>query len=245
MFLFFLLSLIIIIIIVSITYRGQLLVISCKKYVRYKWSCCCCYDEKKKTHFVPPITFSLKQVCLDINLCIASLSEVTTIRNLNGLQDIISAMNCTCAPRERGSRRVSAEHVQFMIRGTKYETRVDIGQCIRRCRVHGESWIMLLESFRFEDEDEIYLDVFLTSILKNYTRPESFIILLSRWYSRFPITRTLANSNQNRFQYQFQDWDTRINSVVRPVPYVWAQPWPGQWQPWTAVSPLLRLINIS
>ena len=36
LFLFFLLSLIIIIIIVSITYRGQLLVISCKKYVRYK-----------------------------------------------------------------------------------------------------------------------------------------------------------------------------------------------------------------
>ena len=30
--------------------RGQLLVISCKKYVRYKWSCCCCYDEKKKKH---------------------------------------------------------------------------------------------------------------------------------------------------------------------------------------------------
>ena len=88
------------------------------------------------------------------------------------------------------------------------------------------------------------LEVFLTSILKNYTRPESFIILLSRWYSRFPITRTLANSNQNRFQYQFQDWDTRINSVVRPVPCVCAQPWPGQWQPWTAVSPLLRLINI-
>ena len=150
---------------------------------------------KKKTHFVPPITFSLKQVCLDINLCIASPSEVTTIRNLSGLQDIISAMNCTCAPRERGSRRVSAEHVQFMIRGTKYETRVDIGQCIRRCRVHGESWIMLLESFRFKDEDEIYLEVFLASILKNYTPPASFIILLSRWYSRLPMTRTLANSN--------------------------------------------------
>ena len=39
---------------------------------------------------------------------------------------------------------------------------------------------MLLESFRFEDEDEIYLEVFLASILKNYTSPESFIILLSR-----------------------------------------------------------------
>ena len=147
---------------------------------------------KKKTHLVPPITFSLKQVCLDINLCIASPSEVTTIRNLSGLQDIISAMNCTCAPRKRGSRRVSAEHVHF--RGTKYETRVDVCQCIR-CRMHGESWIMLLESFRFEDEDEIYLEVFLASILKNCTPPESFIILLSRWYSRLPITRTLANSN--------------------------------------------------
>ena len=146
----------------------------------------------KKTHLVPPITFSLKQVWLDTNLCIASPSEVTTIRNLNGLQDIISAMNCTCAPRERGSRRTSAEHVHF--RGTKYETRVDVGQCIR-CRMHGESWIMLLESFRFEDEDEIYLEVFLASILKNYTPPESFIILLSRWYSRLPITPTLANSN--------------------------------------------------
>ena len=177
--------------------------------------------KKKKTHLVPPITFSLKQVCLDINLCIASPSEVTTIRNLSGLQDIISAMNCTCAPRKRGSRRVSAEHVHF--RGTKYETRVDVAQCIRRCRVHGESWIMLLESFRFEDEDEIYLEVFLASILKNYTPPESFIILLSRWYSRLPITRTPTNSNQNRFQYQFQDWLTRINSAVRPVPYVCAQ----------------------
>ena len=149
--------------------------------------------KKQKTHLVPPITFSLKQVCLGTNLCIASPSEVTTIRNLNGLQDIISAMNCTCAPCERGSRRMSAEHVHF--RGTKYETRVDVGQCIRRCRVHGESWIMLLESFRFEDEDEIYLEVVLASILKNYTPPESFIILLSRWYSRLPITRTLANSN--------------------------------------------------
>ena len=149
--------------------------------------------KKKTTHLVPPITFSLKQVCPGTNLCFASPSEVTTIRNLNGLQDIISAMNCTCAPRERGSRSVSAEHVHF--RGTKNETRVDVGHCIRRCRVHGESWIMLLESFRFEDEDEIYLEVFLASILKNYTPPESFIILLSRWYSRLPITWTLANSN--------------------------------------------------
>ena len=80
---------------------------------------------KKKTHLVPPIT-SLKQVCLGTNLCIASPSEVTTIRNLNGLQDIISSMNCTCAPRERGSRRVSAGRVHF--NGTKYETRVDVGQ---------------------------------------------------------------------------------------------------------------------
>ena len=39
---------------------------------------------------------------------------------------------------------------------------------------------MLLESFRFKDEDEIYLEVFLASILKNYTPPASFIILLSR-----------------------------------------------------------------
>ena len=132
----------------------------------------------------------------------------------NGLQDIIGAVDYTCAPRERGCRRLSAEHVHF--RGTKYETRVDVGQCIRRCRVHGESWIMLLESFRFEDEDEIYLEVFLGSILKNYTLSENYIILLSRWYSRLPITRTLANSNQNR--YQFQDWGTRINSAVRPVP---------------------------
>ncbi|CAH3183288.1 unnamed protein product, partial [Porites lobata] len=84
--------------------------------------------KKKKTHLVPPINFSLKQVCLGTNLCIASPSEVTTIRNLNGLQDIISAMNCTCAPRERGCRRLSAEHVHF--RGTKYETRIDVGQCI-------------------------------------------------------------------------------------------------------------------
>ena len=189
--------------------------------------------KKKNTHLVPPITFSLKQVCLGTNLCIASPSEVTTIGNLNGLQDFISAMNCTCAPRERGCRRVSAEHEHF--RGTKYETRVDVGQCIRRCRVHGESWIMLLESFRFEDEDEIYLEVFLASILKNYTLPESFIIILSCRYGRLPITRTLANSNQNRFQYQFQDWGIRINSAVRPLP----------WQPWKAVTPLLGLINIA
>ena len=54
---------------------------------------------------------------------------------------------------------------------------------------------MLLESFRFEDEDQIHFEVFLTSILKNYTGPESFIILLSRWYRRLQITRTLANSN--------------------------------------------------
>ena len=105
----------------------------------------------------------------------------------------ISAMKCTCASRDRGCRRVSAEHVHF--RGTKYETRVDVGQCIRRCRVHGESWIMLLESFRFEDEDKIHLEVFLASILKNYTPPENFLILLSHWYSRLPITRTVANSN--------------------------------------------------
>ena len=39
---------------------------------------------------------------------------------------------------------------------------------------------MLLESFRFEDEDEIYLEVFLGSILKNYTLSENYIILLSR-----------------------------------------------------------------
>ena len=60
-FLFFLLSLIIIIIIVSITFvRGPLLVICCKKYVQYKWSCCCCYQWKKKKnspcpthHFFP------------------------------------------------------------------------------------------------------------------------------------------------------------------------------------------------
>ena len=51
----------------------------------------------------------------------------------------------------------------------------------------------MLESFRFEDEDEIYLEVFLASILKKYAPPESFIILLSRWYSRLPITQTLAN----------------------------------------------------
>ena len=54
---------------------------------------------------------------------------------------------------------------------------------------------MLLESFRFKDEDEIYLEVFFASILKNYTPPASFIILLFRWYSRLPMTRTLANSN--------------------------------------------------
>ena len=132
LFLFFLLSLIIIIIIVSITYRGPLI----GSWFGTNEAVVVVMMKKKKTHLVPPITFSLKQVCLDINLCIASPSEVTTIRNLSGLQDIISAMNCTCAPRERGSRRVSAEHVHF--RGTKYETRVDVGQCIR-CRVHGES----------------------------------------------------------------------------------------------------------
>ena len=47
------------------------------------------------------------------NLSIASLSEVTSIRALNSLQDIISAMICTCAPRERGCRRVSAEQVEI------------------------------------------------------------------------------------------------------------------------------------
>ena len=142
--------------------------------------------KKKTTHLVPPITFSLKQVCPGTNLCFASPSEVTTIRNLNGLQDIISAMNCTCAPRERGSRSVSAEHVHF--RGTKNETRVDVGHCIRRCRVHGESWIMLLESFRFEDEDEIYLEVFLASILKNYTPPESF------YYFTLPLIQSTPDN---------------------------------------------------
>ena len=176
---------------------------------------------KKKNSPCPTHHFFPKTGLARHKLFIASPSEMTTIRNLNGLQNIISAMNCTCAPSERGRRRVSAENVHF--RGTKYETRVDVGQCIRRCRVHDESWMMLLESFRFEDEDEIYLEVFLASILKNYTPPESFIILLSCWYSRLPITRTLANSNQNRFQYQFQDWGTRINSAVGPVPYVCTQ----------------------
>ena len=147
---------------------------------------------KKKTHFVPPITFSLKQVCLDINLCIASLSEVTTIRNLNGLQDIISAMNCTCAPHERGSRRVSAEHVQFMIRGTKYETRVDIGQCIRRCRVHGESWIMLLESFRFEDEDEIYLGSFSHEYSQKLYTPRKL------YYFTLPLIQSIPDNSNPR-----------------------------------------------
>ena len=58
LFFFFFLSLIIIIIIVSSTaVRGQLMVISCKTYVRCKWGWCC-YDKKKNSpcpthHFFP------------------------------------------------------------------------------------------------------------------------------------------------------------------------------------------------
>ena len=66
----------------------------------------------------------------------ASLSEVTTIRTLSGVRDVTSALNCTCIPREKDCQRMSSEQVFF--RGTKYETRVDVGQCIGKCRSRGK-----------------------------------------------------------------------------------------------------------
>ena len=61
---------------------------------------------------------------------------VTTISYLNARhhQRYELHVRATCAPRER---RASAEQVHF--RGTKYEARVDVGQCVGKCRVHGES----------------------------------------------------------------------------------------------------------
>lgn len=88
-----------------------------------------------------PITLSLilfcQEVCPGSDLCIASLSEVTTIRTLSGVRDVTSAINCKCIPRERDCQRISSEQVFF--KGTKFETRVDVGQCIGRCRLHGKS----------------------------------------------------------------------------------------------------------
>ncbi|KAJ7384768.1 hypothetical protein OS493_020360 [Desmophyllum pertusum] len=76
-----------------------------------------------------------QEFCPGTDLCMASLSEVTTIRTLSGVRDVTSALNCTCIPREKDCQRMSSEQVFF--RGTKYETRVDVGQCIGKCRSRG------------------------------------------------------------------------------------------------------------
>ena len=41
------------------------------------------------------------------------------------------------------------------------------------------------------------------------------------------------------------DAHRRTNSAIWPVPYTCTQPSPWQWQPWTAVSPLLGLISLA
>ncbi|XP_020607065.1 uncharacterized protein LOC110045776 [Orbicella faveolata] len=76
-----------------------------------------------------------QEVCPGTDLCIASLSEVTTIRTLTGVRDVTSAVSCTCVPRERDCQRISSQQVFF--NETKFETRVDVGQCIGKCRLHG------------------------------------------------------------------------------------------------------------
>ena len=122
--------------------------------------------KKTKTHLVPPITFSLKQVCPGTNRCFASPSEVTTIRSLNGLEDIISALNCTCAPRERGHMKLLVNKRSLIF--PMVTPTVDLGQnIIKNC------------SFSF-----CYLFVwrFMTSYLRNskmirLTHIFSFVLL--------------------------------------------------------------------
>ncbi|KAL9952906.1 hypothetical protein ACROYT_G040235 [Oculina patagonica] len=72
--------------------------------------------------------------CPGTDHCIASLSDITTIRTLTGVRDVTSDVSCSCISRERRCQRMSNEQVFF--KGTKFETRVDVGQCIGKCRSH-------------------------------------------------------------------------------------------------------------
>lgn len=82
------------------------------------------------------LIFFCQKLCPGTDLCIASLSEVKTIRTLSGVRDVTSAVNCTCIPRERDCQRMSSEQVFF--KGTKFETIIDVGQCKGKCRSRGK-----------------------------------------------------------------------------------------------------------
>ncbi|XP_027042993.1 uncharacterized protein LOC113670981 [Pocillopora damicornis] len=75
------------------------------------------------------------KLCPGTNFCTASLAEVKTVRSLSDVRDVTSALSCTCTSREKKCQRIPSEQVFF--RGTKFETRVDVGQCVGKCLSHG------------------------------------------------------------------------------------------------------------
>ena len=98
--------------------------------------------------------FFCQEVCPGTDLCIASLSEVTTIRTSSGVRDVASAVSCTCIPRERDCQRMSSEQVFF--KGTKFETIVDVGQCNGECRLHG-MWQWGLEFYEYDFFNAVWI----------------------------------------------------------------------------------------
>lgn len=77
-----------------------------------------------------------QKLCPGTNFCTASLAEVKTVRSLSDVRDVTSALSCTCTSREKKCQRMPSEQVFF--RWTKFETRVDVGQCIGKCLSHGK-----------------------------------------------------------------------------------------------------------
>ena len=66
--------------------------------------------------------------------CIPTKSVVIPIRTAEGIIDIDSALDCSCATQPSGCRR--RPWLRVFYRGTKYEREVDVGKCGGYCGKH-------------------------------------------------------------------------------------------------------------
>ncbi|KAK3742248.1 hypothetical protein QZH41_009014 [Actinostola sp. cb2023] len=77
-----------------------------------------------------PLTANQK-VCPGMQACIPTMSEVIPLRTTNGIKDVTSAIDCTCAPPISGCQR--HPWLRVFHRRTKYERVIDIGKCAGNC----------------------------------------------------------------------------------------------------------------
>ena len=72
------------------------------------------------------------QLCPGKSQCVATESAVSTIRTVDSIRQVTSAVSCMCMPRERRCRLRS--HLQVFHKGTRFEKSINVGECVGRCK---------------------------------------------------------------------------------------------------------------